>query len=392
MEEKAVQNLVKRIGESIVWGPDQEMGDAEWVAQKQMLLPMISELTVIGEERRDDANEEEGHNGAGTVVCIYWNDVDLEEHTDLVIAPIADIKMAKLFGIPLDDRDKEKDDTSVPADDVDDADDNELINLYDKENPVIEVGKLWPNMDEFRMCFKTYAVNHEFEARTLWTDQKKFYARCQGYDGGANPCQWYISAIRQHDGSTIRCEPVFNAPEQCEPIFDAHEPILQTEPVLELVVQTELVLELVVQSELVMEFAVQSEIVAEVEEVHEVKHAEVQIDDAEGKNNPLHADRLAAPAPELPPPFSSPGSTTEFKPRPNPSREGYLTILAEFLRYNTLTEYLLQSAEEQNCSNQQQHNTATWISTRGASAARAHEQQQLVLQVQWKISKLISEK
>ncbi|XP_044981075.1 uncharacterized protein LOC123448293 [Hordeum vulgare subsp. vulgare] len=61
-------------------------------------------------------------------------------------------------------------------------------------------------------------------------------------------------------------------------------------------------------------------------------------------------------------------------------------------RYNTLTEYLLQSAEEQNCSNQQQHNTATWISTRGASAARAHEQQQLVLQVQWKISKLISEK
>ncbi|KAE8807264.1 Mutator-like transposase [Hordeum vulgare] len=74
------------------------------------------------------------------------------------------------------------------ADDVDDADDNELVNLYDKENLVIEVGKLWPNMDEFRMCFKTYVVNHEFEAKTLWTDRKKFYARCQGYDGGANPC------------------------------------------------------------------------------------------------------------------------------------------------------------------------------------------------------------
>ncbi|KAE8779694.1 hypothetical protein D1007_47264 [Hordeum vulgare] len=61
-------------------------------------------------------------------------------------------------------------------------------------------------------------------------------------------------------------------------------------------------------------------------------------------------------------------------------------------RYSTLTEYLLQSAEEQNCSNQQQHSTVTWISGRGASAARAEEQQQLVLQVQWKTSKLISEK
>ncbi|KAE8821490.1 hypothetical protein D1007_00263 [Hordeum vulgare] len=212
MEEKAMQNLVEKIGESIVWGPDQEVSllrfdnwkgcyvriedgedmvaeidqqeDAEWVAQKQMLLPMIFELTVIGEERRDDVDEEEGHNGAGRVVSIDWNDVDLEERTDLVIAPIADINMAKLFGIPVDDRDKEKDDTSVPAganprnsnpqddadilqhmmemgaDDVDDADDNELVNLYDKENPVIEVGKLWPNMDEFRMCFKTYGGNH----------------------------------------------------------------------------------------------------------------------------------------------------------------------------------------------------------------------------------------
>ncbi|KAE8807038.1 hypothetical protein D1007_16715 [Hordeum vulgare] len=288
MEEKAVKNLVERIGESIVWGPDQEvsllrfenwkgcyvrvedgedmvaeidrqegwkskaanfyaelidlksdskvcyaqskmasqMADAEWVAQKKMLLPMISELTIIGEERRDDADEEEGHNGAGTVVSIDWNDVDLEKRTNLVIAPIADIKMAKLFGIPVDDRDKEKDDTSVPAganqnsnpqddadilkhmmemgaDDVDDADDNELVNLYDKENLVIKVGKLWPNMDEFRMCFKTYEVNHEFEAKTLWTDRKKFDARCQGYDGGANPCKWYISSRRKPDGSTI---------------------------------------------------------------------------------------------------------------------------------------------------------------------------------------------
>ncbi|KAE8800243.1 hypothetical protein D1007_24232 [Hordeum vulgare] len=588
MEEKAVKNLVERIGR-VLFGVQikryhcyvgyvqskmaSQMADAEWVAQKQMLLPMISELTIIGEERRADADEEEGHNGAGTVVSIDWNDVDLEERTDLVIAPIADIKMAKLFGIRVDDRDKEKDDTSVPAganqnsnpqddadilkhmmemgaDDVDDADDNELVNLYDKENPVIEVGKLWPNMDEFRMCFKTYAMNHEFEAKTLWTGRKKFYARsgfntgikcdhinnnlaesfknkvkelkdlpvhdmvdqirimimrmwdlrrrigellqgdklpavvqhvvnmsrklshlvvkkssfwgsevrdtktskrhvvntdlhectCQEWQHTRKPCEhailflasrpklnmhpylhdyysvqrfkdayatqipaltdqsqwpevdfeffmcppitgrkagrpkqsrfkaWFerggsskkgkkdkdVKTKRAQEGNKNRCklceelghrigspkcrytperpkrkraekmpplvveqcwsvkkarlngctkkrrfnpltepildapeqtehvldateqtEPVFDAPEQCEPVSDAHEPILQTEPVLELVVQTELVVELVVQTEPVLELVMQSEIVAEVEEVHQVKYAEV---------------------------------------------------------------------------------------------------------------------
>jgi hypothetical protein len=73
------------------------------------------------------------------------------------------------------------------VDDIDDAHDNELINLYDKENPVIEVGRIFPSMDEFRMCFRTYAVRHEFETETKWTDKKKFYAVCKGFDGGARP-------------------------------------------------------------------------------------------------------------------------------------------------------------------------------------------------------------
>ena len=60
------------------------------------------------------------------------------------------------------------------ADDVDDAHDDELVHVYDKETPVIQVGKLWPNMDEFRMCFKTYAVKHEFDAKILWTDRSSF--------------------------------------------------------------------------------------------------------------------------------------------------------------------------------------------------------------------------
>ncbi|KAE8789626.1 hypothetical protein D1007_36124 [Hordeum vulgare] len=46
-------------------------------------------------------------------------------------------------------------------------------------------------MDEFRLSFKTYAVRHQFDAKTVWTDRKKFYAKCRGFDGsGRRACKW----------------------------------------------------------------------------------------------------------------------------------------------------------------------------------------------------------
>ena len=180
-----------------------QMVDDDWATQRP-LIPMCTELTVIAEEGQVTGTETE------TAATVDWNVVELDEPTDLVIAPMPDIEMAKLFGIPVDDRDKqERGESSLPAnvdedvdgqlmeqaaDEVDDAHDDELVHVYDKENPVIEVGKLFPSMKEFRMCFKTYAVKHEFDAKTVWTDRKKFYARCRGFDGSVKPCKWYISA------------------------------------------------------------------------------------------------------------------------------------------------------------------------------------------------------
>jgi hypothetical protein len=81
---------------------------------------------------------------------------------------MADTEIAKMFGIPIDDRDKEKEmemDEAAADDgkrhiyenvdgelmdavayDVDDAHDDELVTVYDKENLVIVVGMLFPNM------------------------------------------------------------------------------------------------------------------------------------------------------------------------------------------------------------------------------------------------------
>jgi hypothetical protein len=50
--------------------------------------------------------------------------------------------------------------------------------VYDKENIVIEVGRMFPIMDKFRMCSKTYAVKHEGQTKTLWTVNKKLYVSC----------------------------------------------------------------------------------------------------------------------------------------------------------------------------------------------------------------------
>ncbi|KAE8797249.1 hypothetical protein D1007_27623 [Hordeum vulgare] len=266
MEEKAVRKLVEKIGETVLWGPEQEVSllryddfkgeyvriedaedivvgidrqegwaslraeffaelvdlnidskigyvpshlamqkaDDDWASQSH-IVPIITDLTVI----TDGAN---AHAEEGNVNVVDWNAVELEEPTDLVITPIADTEMAKLFGIPVDDRDEEErdeantsdnDDRELSdvdeqlmkddADDVDDAHDEELVHVYDKENPVIRVGKLWPNMDEFRLSFKTYAVRHQFDAKTVWTDRKKFYAKCRGFDGsGRRARKWKL--------------------------------------------------------------------------------------------------------------------------------------------------------------------------------------------------------
>jgi hypothetical protein len=96
------------------------------------------------------------------------------------------------------------------VDDVDDAHDDELVNFYDQENPIIEVGRMFLSMDDFRMSFRTYTVKHEFETKTKWTDKKKFYEVYKGFDGGARPCKWYIYARRQLDERTIRVNQILN--------------------------------------------------------------------------------------------------------------------------------------------------------------------------------------
>jgi hypothetical protein len=162
MREHAVKNWVEKIGESIAWGSEQEvplsrfddwkqeyvriedgedivdaidrqdgwatkyatfhaelvdlkcdsrvgyvpsklalqMVEDDWAAQR-LVVPIVTELTVVLTEE-GDANEQARYDSAEKVLCVDWNTVELNARTDLAIAPISDIEMAKLFGIPVD--------------------------------------------------------------------------------------------------------------------------------------------------------------------------------------------------------------------------------------------------------------------------------------------------
>jgi hypothetical protein len=67
-----------------------QIADDGWVASRQ-IMPIVTEVIVLA----DDAQE--SYDGAANVAVVDWNSVELQEHTNLVIAPIADIEMANFF-------------------------------------------------------------------------------------------------------------------------------------------------------------------------------------------------------------------------------------------------------------------------------------------------------
>ncbi|KAE8818189.1 hypothetical protein D1007_04065 [Hordeum vulgare] len=154
MEKRAVRNVVEKIGEGIFWGPEQEasllrfdnwkgeyvrigngeemvdeidrqdgwaskqtsfhaelidlksdskvgyvpsklasqMVDDDWTSQRQITPMCMGEVTVI---QGADQDAEEGCDGAARVVCVDWYSLQLEDTTDLVVAPMADTGIAK---------------------------------------------------------------------------------------------------------------------------------------------------------------------------------------------------------------------------------------------------------------------------------------------------------
>ena len=73
---------------------------------------------------------------------------------------------------------------------------------YDKEDPPMGVGSIYPNMREFRIALSQHAIKHEFEFNIEKSDPGRVRAYCsRKKDEG---CRWRLHASTMKDNVTIK--------------------------------------------------------------------------------------------------------------------------------------------------------------------------------------------
>ncbi|KAE8781093.1 hypothetical protein D1007_45676 [Hordeum vulgare] len=65
-----------------------QMVDDDWASERQIMPVCTGEVTILHEGA--DADAQEGSDGVARVLSVYWNLVESNEPTDLVIAPLHD--------------------------------------------------------------------------------------------------------------------------------------------------------------------------------------------------------------------------------------------------------------------------------------------------------------
>ena len=73
---------------------------------------------------------------------------------------------------------------------------DERVIVCDRKNPIMKLGSMYKDMNEFRLAMRQYAINHEFELDLKSSTPFRYSAGCKG-DG----CPWRIHAKPQVQGS-----------------------------------------------------------------------------------------------------------------------------------------------------------------------------------------------
>ena len=147
---------------------------------------------------------------------IDWSLVEIAPpNEDEVDVPVTEENMCDFLGIEEDETHEAP--SSPPSEDayLTDEEDQQLLTeaaipvddkiaqeeeiAYDKENPRMYVGALFPSMEEFRMAIKQYAINNEIDIWGYKTDKKRYLGLCRGIK-----CPWRITARLRADAKTIR--------------------------------------------------------------------------------------------------------------------------------------------------------------------------------------------
>ena len=78
---------------------------------------------------------------------------------------------------------------------------------YNKDDPPIEVGSIYPNMFEFKLALATHAIKNEFDYNIEKSEPGKYRAYCTGYVDG---CKWRIHVSRtMKNQSTVQVISLF---------------------------------------------------------------------------------------------------------------------------------------------------------------------------------------
>lgn len=94
---------------------------------------------------------------------------------------------------------QEEIDTAGAAIPVEDHVPGERTLFYDPNKPCMKIGTVYPNMKEFRLAMRQFAINEEFELHIAKTDPVRYIGDCN-----VEGCPWHIVGRRQPDGVTVK--------------------------------------------------------------------------------------------------------------------------------------------------------------------------------------------
>jgi hypothetical protein len=74
-----------------------------------------------------------------------------------------------------------------------------MVISYDKNNPPMEVGTVYPSMEEFKMAVRQFAINNEFDLGTEKSDKHRYRCYCKS----SADCPWKINGIKHKEQKTV---------------------------------------------------------------------------------------------------------------------------------------------------------------------------------------------
>ena len=149
------------------------------------------------------------------IIEVDWDNLQIvETHDDEGrIELVSEDQLCEILGLKDDEEEKKSKtepkrrrmveqgiDNEGAAIPVSDAIPNEVVITYDKDQPKMDLGTMYPSMKEFRLAVRQFAINEEFDLGTEKSDKKRFRGFCKS----SEDCPWRIVGSLQDDKCTIK--------------------------------------------------------------------------------------------------------------------------------------------------------------------------------------------